>query len=377
MGRILTPLLLALALLFAFAPIADAQNPFGRGTQSSSAAPEAKPAQTKPGEPGLLERWYGAYRQWQFDLLRKQRDLNEWLATEVRAYKERGALRPVLMILLVSFLYGVLHAVGPGHGKVATAAYFGANRAAAIHGVTMSAMIALIQALSAVAVVGGLAVLLSVSYTETVRASDYVTAASFGLIALVGLWIAWGGIIGRGCSHDHGLGANAHRGHDHDHAHDHHRHDHAHHDRAHHHHAAQAHDHDAHHAHGHAQHDHAPAAATTAKAHSFAAMLPVALASGIRPCTGAVLILLLTLSQGIFEIGVVATLVMSFGTFLVVAMIGLGVIYARRAASRAGGRRERLANLAQRAMGIVGGLAVFGFGALFLHTALLQLGYKI
>jgi ABC-type nickel/cobalt efflux system permease component RcnA len=364
MRRLLLPLLLALALLAVFAAAAGAQtNPFGRGTPSAPAAPEAKQPETKPGDPGLVERWYGAYRQWQFDLLRKQRDLNEWLAAEVRAYKEHGALTPVLMILLVSFLYGVLHAVGPGHGKVATAAYFGANRAAAVHGVMMSALIALIQALSAVLLVGGLAFALSISYTQTIRAGDYVTAASFGLIALVGLWIAWGGIIGRGCTHDHGLGAHAH--HDHGHARDHHRRDHAHR----HHHAA--HDHASHHA----RHDHAPAAA--AEAQGLARMLPVALASGIRPCTGAVLILLLTLSQGIFEIGVVATLVMSFGTFLVVALIGLGVIYARRAASRAGGRRERLANLAQRAVSLVGGLVVFGFGALFLHTALLQLGYKV
>jgi ABC-type nickel/cobalt efflux system permease component RcnA len=365
MRRLLAPLLLALALLTAFAAAAGAQtSPFGRGTPTAPAAPEAKPAETKPADQGLLERWYSAYRQWQFELLRKQRDLNEWLAAEVRAYKEQGALRPVLMILLVSFLYGVLHAVGPGHGKVATAAYFGANRAEAIHGVTMSALIAVIQALSAVILVGGLAFALSVSYTQTIRTSDYVTAASFGLIALVGLWIAWGGIIGRGCTHNHGPAAHGH----HDHAHDH-----VHH--GHHHHAGHARAHDAQHAHRHS-HDHAPAA-VAANPHGLAAMLPVALASGIRPCTGAVLILLLTLSQGIFEIGIVATLVMSFGTFLVVALIGLGVIYARRAASRAGGRRERLANLAQRAVSLVGGLAVFGFGALFLHTALLQLGYKI
>ena len=106
-------------------------------------------------------------------------------------------------------------------------------------------------------------------------------------------------------------------------------------------------------------------------------MLPVALASGIRPCTGAILVLLFTLSQGIFEIGVLATFVMSFGTFLVVAAIGLIAIYARRAAGRAGGRSERLANAAQRAIGLAGGLIVFGVGAVFLHTSLLQLGFKI
>ena len=140
-------------------------------------------------------------------------------------------------------------------------------------------------------------------------------------------------------------------------------------------------------------------------------MLPVALASGIRPCTGAILVLLFTLSQGIFEIGVLATVVASaktpnetvyqvvkavFDNFdefkklhpalahlkpedmvLVVAAIGLVAIYARRAASSAGRGSERLANAAQRTIGLVGGIAVFGFGALFLHTSLQQLGFRI
>ena len=106
-------------------------------------------------------------------------------------------------------------------------------------------------------------------------------------------------------------------------------------------------------------------------------MLPVALASGIRPCTGAILILLFTLTQGIFEIGVLATVVMSIGTFLVVAVIGLMAIYARRMASRAGGGSERLANAAQRAISLTGGLIVFGFGALFLLGSLAQMSVKI
>ena len=109
----------------------------------------------------------------------------------------------------------------------------------------------------------------------------------------------------------------------------------------------------------------------------MASMLPVALASGLRPCTGAILVLLFTLTQGIFEIGVLATIVMSIGTFLVVAAIGLIAIYARRAASRAGGASERLANAAQRTVSLAGGLIVFGFGALFLLGSLAQMGVKI
>jgi ABC-type nickel/cobalt efflux system permease component RcnA len=343
MRRLLTPLLLALALLMTGAASAGAQtSPFGRGTPTAPASPDAaRPAEAKPADSTLVDRWYATIRRWQSQLTRS-------LAEEVRAYKEHGALAPILGLLLISFLYGVAHAAGPGHGKVATAAYFGANRAAAAQGITMSAMIGVIQALSAIVFVGAFALLFKVSQTETVRSVTYVEAVSFALIAGVGLWIAWGGVVGRGCSHSHGP-VPAHHGHDHAHGHGH----------GHHHHDA---------------HAHAPAVPANA---SFASMLPVALASGLRPCTGAVLVLLFTLSQDIFEIGVLATFVMSFGTFIVVAAIGLVAIYVRRAASRAGGRSERLADAAQRSIGIVGGLVVFAFGALFLHTALLQLGFKI
>jgi ABC-type nickel/cobalt efflux system permease component RcnA len=362
--RRLHSLLVALALLAAglgaaLGGAALAQtNPFGRGTPSTPAgpAPESRRDAAPPAETGVIDRWYAAIRRWQSELTRS-------LAVEVRAYKEEGSLRPVLALLLVSFLYGVAHAIGPGHGKAATAAYFGANRAHAANGITMSAMIGLVQALSAVVFVGAFALLFKVSQTQTVRSVLYVEVASYALIAGVGLWIAWGGVIGRGCTHNHGPGGHAH----HDHARDH-RHHHAH-----------AHGHA--HAHAH-RHDDGPALAAVAPGApastvTLRSMLPVALASGLRPCTGAILVLLFTLSQGIFEIGVLATVVMSFGTFLVVALIGLGVIYARRAASRAGGRHERLANLAQRGVSLAGGLIVAAFGALFLLSSLQQLGYRI
>ena len=338
MRRLFAPLLLALALLGAYAAPAAAQSPFGRGAPTAPASPEARPAETKPAAPTLADRWYAAIRRWQSELTRS-------LATEVRAYKENGALAPVLGLLLVSFLYGVAHAAGPGHGKMATAAFFGANRATATQGITMSALIGLFQALSAIVFVGAFALLFRLSQTETVRSVLYVEAASYALIAGVGLWIAWGGIVGRGCTHSHGP-VLAHAGH--------------------------AHDHHDHHGHGHHYHGDRAAHANA----SVASMLPVALASGLRPCTGAILVLLFTLSQGILEIGVLATFVMSLGTFIVVAAIGLAAIYARRAASRAGGRNERLANAAQRAIGLLGGALVFAFGGLFLHTTLIQIGFK-
>jgi nickel/cobalt transporter (NicO) family protein len=359
MRRLLTPLLLALAFLAAGAAAASAQtSPFGRGSPTTADSNAQKPSAAAPSAPGLAERWFTQMQRWQSELTRR-------LAGEVRAYKENGELAPILGILLISFLYGVGHAAGPGHGKAATAAYFGANRAAAAQGITMSALIGAVQAISAIAFVGAFALIFQVSQTQTVRSVLYVEVASYALIAMVGLWIAWGGIVGRGCTHDHGLGKPG-AGHDHGHGH---KHDHAHaHDHGH---AARRHTHSDDRGHAHQQ-----TRAGGAQAR-LGSMLPVALASGIRPCTGAILILLFTLTQGIFEIGVLATLVMSLGTFLVVAAIGLMAIYARRAASRAGRGSERLANASQRAVSLTGGLIVFGFGALFLFGSLAQMGVKI
>ena len=341
--------LLALALFFALAAPAAAQSPFGRGGQPGA---EAAPKTEQAAPPSLMQRWYETFRRWQGSLTRG-------LGDSVRAYKEQGSFAPVLALLLISFLYGVAHAVGPGHGKAATAAYFGTNRARAVQGITMAGAIGLVQAASAILFVGAFVLLFRATQTETLRSVLYIEAASYLLIAAVGLWIAWGGVIGRGCTHHHGpLPAAAGHGHDHGHAH----HGHAH-DPAHRH---PEHEHG--HGHDHAQHRHPPAAVA-----GWRSMWPVALASGLRPCTGAILVLLFTLSQGIFEIGVLATFVMSFGTFLVVAAIGLGAIFARRAAQRSGAS-ERWANLAQRATGILGGTIVFGFGAIFLHLSLQQLG---
>jgi ABC-type nickel/cobalt efflux system permease component RcnA len=353
--RLLRPLLLALLVSIAGAGVAAAQSPFGPGAPSAPSAAESGPPAAAAARPNFVRRLYGELLRWQGYMIQK-------LAAATHAYKENGALGPVFGILLISLLYGMGHAVGPGHGKTASAAYFGANRATAIHGVSMSAMIGLVQALSAIAIVGAFALIFRVSQTETVHSIIYAEVASYALIAGVGLWIAWGGLTGRGCTHDHGLGG-------HHHHHDHHDHDHT----------AHGHGHD--HAHGH-DHGHAaairPAAAMAGMAGvRWRSMVPVALASGIRPCTGAILVLLFTLTQGMFFIGVLATLAMSFGTFLVVAGIGLGVIYARRAASKASGRSERVANIAQRAMGLCGGLVVFLFGIAFLVNALQQLGLNI
>ena len=70
------------------------------------------------------------------------------LSAAVRASRTDGSALPWLATL--SFVYGVLHAAGPGHGKAVLAAYMVANRRALRRGIALSFLAALLQAAVAV-----------------------------------------------------------------------------------------------------------------------------------------------------------------------------------------------------------------------------------
>lgn len=315
-------LLAALAIAILAVP-AGAQSRDLFGPRNAPPPTASSPTITPPG---FVQRAITTIGVW-------QRDLNKRLNRAITAYKERGSLAPVLVILTISFLYGLFHAVGPGHGKFIVTGYFLANRARPMQGVAMSALIALVQALTAITIVGVAAALLGVSSFVLVENVVWIELVSYGLILLLGLWIIWGGIVGRGCSHGH-----AHAGHLGD---------------------------DDHHGHGHG-HAHGPPAPMT----SYRAMVPAAVAAGLRPCTGSILVLVFTLAQGIFFVGVLGSLVMAVGVALTVSILGLTTIYVRRGVTRVANPGGRAANIAHRATGIVGGLVILSFtGLLFVAAA--------
>ena len=313
---------------------AAAQNPFGLDPKGAPAKPGAAPAAKAPPPP--LFRPPAAVQRFVVAVARWQRRLNDELARQVAAYKSGGAVAPVLAILLLSFLYGLFHAAGPGHGKFVVAAYFLAHRARPRDGVLMSGLIALAQALVAIGLVGIFALALDAGTLELIGNVTWVELASYALIVLLGLWMFWGGIVGRGCTHGHGPGRNRDR------------------------------------EHGDRGHSHSGTAGP-----GLGAMVPAAVAAGLRPCTGAVIVLLFTLANGIFVIGVLGSLVMALGVAITVSAIGLAAIYARRGAARAAGSRPVLArfgNLAHRTAGLAGGGVIVLVGVALALAAAERLG---
>lgn len=106
-------------------------------------------------------------------------------------------------------------------------------------------------------------------------------------------------------------------------------------------------------------------------------MISAAVAAGLRPCTGAVIVLLFTMAKGVFLIGVLGSIVMALGVAITVSIVGLLTIYGRRGVSRAASPSRRLANAVHRLTGLVGGAVILLVGGLLALGAAERLGLLV
>ncbi len=276
---------------------------------------------------------------WGFAL---QRHLTGELREQLAVMKNTGSWEPAAAIILAAFLYGVFHAVGPGHGKVVIGGWFATRRARIIHGLTASLIAAMVQAGSAIVAVGLLAGILSLAPRAVTAGAAWLEVGSFAMIAVIGALMTWRTLTGKGCGHDHG-----HHGHGH--------HDHEHHD----------------HEHGGAccgHHHHAPPRDERAERNALFAM---AAAVGFRPCSGAILVLLFCFANGMVLIGVLATLAMGVGVALTVAAIGLGALGLNRLVERGFGDSS-LGGRIRFALALAGSLAITLLGVVMLIGAVVN-----
>jgi len=315
-----------------------AQNPFGAPKSAQPAEPEA----------GGLIGW----------LLAKQSEFYRQMSSTIRAAKSDGSA--VWTLLFISFAYGIFHAAGPGHGKAVIASYLVANRETARRGIALSFASALMQSMVAILIVGISAWILNATARTMCKAEGAIEIASYGLIALFGLRLVWvkGLTFIRALQAAQPVPAMAGVPHDH-HAHSHHQdtHDHQHHDHGH-----------AHHGHDHVHdehcgHSHGPTPSELAGPggwqRGFAAILTV----GIRPCSGAILVLVFALAQGLFWAGIAATLLMGLGTAITVAAIAVVAVSAKDVAARLSGARDGGGALFMRGLEFGAAALVLLFGA--------------
>ncbi|WP_213737995.1 nickel/cobalt transporter [Bradyrhizobium sp. dw_411] len=337
-----------------------AQNPFG----GARAAPDA--------QVGGIVGW----------LLTKQSEFYREMSSTIRAAKADGSA--VWTLLAISFAYGIFHAAGPGHGKTVISSYLVANEETARRGIALSFVSALMQSLVAVLIVGIGAWLLNVTANTMCGAERVIEIASYALIAAFGLRLVWTkgrGFVralqtayGRSGSRPALVLAHAaalEHGHNH-HVHDHHAHGrHAHdHGVSEHHHHDHTHDHE--HVHDeHCGHSHGPEPAQLAGPGGWQRGLSAVFTVGIRPCSGAILVLVFALAQGLFWAGIAATFVMGLGTAITVATIAIIAVSAKGLAQRMTAGRDGGGALVMRGIefGAAGLVLLFGVGLLLGYIA--------
>jgi ABC-type nickel/cobalt efflux system permease component RcnA len=309
-------------------------------------------------------------------LLAKQSEFYREMSSTIRAAKTDGSA--VWALLAISFAYGIFHAAGPGHGKAVISSYLVANRETARRGIALAFVSAMLQSLVAVLIVAIGAWLLNITAKTMCGAEKIIAIASYGLIAAFGARLVWtkGGNFIRAlqvhppapalalasvsASHSH-VG---HDHHHHDHSHDHHQH--AHHDHAHHDSHDHAHDHDGHVHDEHCGHSHGPMPNELAGPGGWRRGLGAIFAVGLRPCSGAILVLVFALAQGLFWAGIAATFAMGIGTAITVAAIAVLAVSAGGVARRLSGASDGSGALIMRGIefAAAGLVLLFGVGLL-------------
>ena len=244
-----------------------------------------------------------------------QRVFHDKLASHMSAVAKDSSTYGWALIAL-SFTYGVFHAVGPGHGKTVIATYLATHRESISKGIGISMATALLQSVVAITLVVVLANILRFKFSEIDNYGEDMALVSYVLIMILGLVLAASAIRRlfqlRRSTKQGWRSA-------HNHVHE------THHNKASHH---EHHDH--HHDSVHmetscgCQHAH-----VVTPGQSWSHTLAVILSSGIRPCSGAIVVLIYAHLVGVFHYGIIATLFMGLGTGLSVSAIALGSQYAR------------------------------------------------
>lgn len=355
------------------------------GQHQPSAAPSAQapksflPPATRTAGPAVTapSGFYG----WVTSI---QHGYNQRLARAIRDIKSANPMLAVLTLAGLSFAYGVLHAAGPGHGKAVISSYVLANEQTVRRGIALSFLAAFFQAVSALIIVGVLLYGLNATGMAVKTTEAWLETLSWGLVAIIGGWLVWRQLV-EWRTERAAVAAAPPVAHGHHHAHAHHDHHHApgaacghDHHAGHVHGASCGHAHDHHHGHS-APHDHAaccdhahmPDPRQLEGAWSWRKAVTLAAAIGIRPCTGAILVLVFAIGQGLAWAGVFATFAMAIGTAITVSVLAALAIGSRELAVRLGrGGDSSWATGVRRFAGIGGSLAVLALGLVLFFGSL-------
>jgi len=246
-----------------------------------------------------------------------QHKLNSELTKLVKRLKENRSWEALSSLILVSFLYGIIHAAGPGHGKVVVFSYFISRRSRIKKGILLGNLISLFHAISGVMVVLTLYFIVKTAYLASFEVvSQKIKLASYILVILIGLALLIRGLLDakKGSVHDlHGNGS--------------------------------------------------------LTSSDRKGILPLALAVGMVPCPGVVIIMLFSLSLNLLAIGLMMSFTMALGMATTISLAGILSILGQEGLLRGFSRKEKAQNIIQKGLTILGSLLIVCFGGILLLGA--------
>lgn len=260
-----------------------------------------------------------------------QRDLHRDLASAMRAVQD-SETTAFWSLVSLGFLYGVFHAIGPGHGKVVISTYLATHESRLRRGIALSFLSSMVQGLTAILLVGGVALVAERSMRDSQSLGIWLEVLSYGLVIIIGVFLVLRGV--KRLMRSRRPAAHVHDG---------------------------------------CCHGHGPSSEQLETPLSPRELVAMILSIGIRPCSGAILVLVLAFAMQQLPAGIAAVAAMSFGTALSISALAALSVYARKGALALAGAFEtegygvaRLFDVAA----ILGGLLIAGFGMALLKASL-------
>jgi ABC-type nickel/cobalt efflux system permease component RcnA len=278
-----------------------------------------------------------------------QRDLHQELAGLLRQVKE-NPMRAGMTLAGFSLIYGVVHAIGPGHGKIVITTYLATHPSRLKSSLKLTFASAIVQGLVAILLVSVVLGVLQLSSRQLHQSSFWMEQGSFILVILLGLLLCWRALKRvyhtlkslrpvpamkiRSISPQ----------------------------------GAQPHVHDDHCGCG---HQHVPSDKQLQAGGDLRTQIAIVLAMGLRPCSGAVMVLLFAKVIGVYSWGVISAIAMAIGTSLTVSFIGVLVFYSRALAVKLSASRTPAVwqRIAWSLLALGGGIVLLVAGILLYSTA--------
>lgn len=245
-----------------------------------------------------------------------QQQFKQKMAAMIRQIKTSESIRPLFAVLMIAFGYGVLHAAGPGHGKAVAMFYILSRNSSIASGLLFGTLIAFFHGFSGAICVLGLHYVLQKSVSGTLGTVSHTTQiVSFGLIALLGIVIL--------AKNGHALFFKS---------------------------------------------ESSPNPSNKDSKTFKNGLLPWAVAVGLVPCPGVVIVMLFCLSMDSLTLGLLLAVFISLGMATTVSFVVIAVVIGKGISFRTFStkRTERVESI----IGVISGLAITALGVLFLTTAI-------